>query len=452
MAGEADHLGDFLARIEPCNFFWRSLDLACMAVQVESEWVQLAGRATLNTKPFEPNSTLKRVVDLKNFRAYAGRLEAKVINDLIGNLRDSMVITGMAESPVRLVPSNSRPYSWQPVRRSPGGNGQGKDWPSMICTFGTGNYPASFLPQDFWTIDTQLLCHNPPHNGFAKLCASLGLQYDPYSNSPHFELSAELPARFLRGEVNRPDRKLIITMEYLATPDLVIEWLPGHGTSHQQVPVGDAQIPSQHFVAISIPADSTKLEANLLTLGMEADKLSLRVDWENTLLRICEFFDPSQSKLTDFLFKENNLKNANPFELGVARLLALAGYVVLWFGAAAKHALPDLVAYSREARGKERIVYGECTLKNPAEKLSDFAKRSEAFKKHLGLEPAAVLPVVFVRNETTGQDRQAAAELGLILCDGNDIQQLQEKIRSDANTESVFGLLQSLVGNPGIFS
>jgi hypothetical protein len=183
---------------------------------------------------------------------------------------------------------------------------------------------------------------------------------------------------------------------------------------------------------------------------MDADRLSCRVDWENTLLRICEFFDPSQSKLTDFLFKENDLKNANPFELGVARLLALAGYVVLWFGKGAKDALPDLVAYSREARGKERVVYGECTLKNPAEKLSDFAKRSEAFKKHLGLEAAAVLPVVFVRNETTGLDRGAAAEFGLVICDGGDIQQLQNRIRSDANADDAFQFLRLLGSNTAI--
>lgn len=453
MADEPDYLGEFFATVQPCDFFWRSLDLACVAVRFESEWVQLTGKAILCTKPIEANSTLKRVVDLKNLRAYTARLECTALDGLIMDLRNSMVIAEMPESPVRLVPSNSRPYSWHQPRVTPslGGNHRGKSWPSMIRTFGTGNLSASLLPQDFWNIDTQLRDHKPPYNGFRELCASLGLQYEPYNSTPQFDLCAELPAKFLDAEVNRRDRKLIFTMEYVATPNLVIEWLPGRQTSHEHVPAGEAQIPAQHEIAIEIPPNSTAVAANLMILGMDADGLSYRVDWENTLLRICEFFDPSQSKLADFLFKENDLKNANPFELGVARLLALAGYVVLWFGKGAKDALPDLVAYSREARGKERILYGECTLKNPAEKLSDFAKRSEAFKKHLGLEAGDVLPVVFVRNETTELDRGGATELGSVLCDGTDIQQLQDRIRSDATPDDVFQFLKSLGRIPGMF-
>ena len=176
----------------------------------------------------------------------------------------------------------------------------------------------------------------------------------------------------------------------------------------------------------------------------DADEISVHVGWENILLRIGEFFDSNQEKLAGLLFNENNLKNVNPFELGVARLLSLAGYTVLWFGKGTKEALPDLVACIREPLGTERIIYGECTLKNPTEKFSDLAKRSGDLREVLGVEDETILPVVFVRNNTSDQDRRAAIDHGLALCDGNDLRQLQKMVKSDASPDGVFQFLQSL--------
>jgi hypothetical protein len=447
MAAEPDHLSDFLARIEPYRPYWRSLEVTCMAVRVESEWVQLAGVARLSTEPSEPDSMLKLIVKLKDFRAYAGRLEASVIKDLIRNLRDSMVITGMPESPIQLVPSGSRPYSWQPpfvIRASSEAIGC-KQWPSMLRVLGTGTYPVSFLPQNFWgNIDTQLRRHSPPYNGFDALCVRLGLKFERFGSSAYFELGAELPARFLAGKVNRKEKSLTLNMEYVGTPELLIEWLPERQTKKEPVPIGDPEKPGQFEVTLPIPEGATGVEARLITVEADVDQLSCRVDWENVLLRICEFFDPDQTRLRDFLFDEDNLKNVNPFELGVARLLGLAGYTVLWFGKGSKDALPDLVAYAHLPLGAERVIYGECTLKNPAGKFSDLAKRAGGLREHLGLEAGAIVPIVFVRNDTTAQDRRAASELGLVVCDGGDIRRLQDKIKSDVTPDEVFQFVRSL--------
>lgn len=447
MAAEPDCLSDFLARIEPYLSYWRSLEVACMAVRVESEWVQFAGKAKLSTEPSEPNSMLKLIVELKDFRVYAGRLEAKVIQALIGNLRESMVITGMPEAPIRLVPTDSRPYSWQPpfVNGSSIGTSPQKEWPSTLRAYGTGQYPVSFFPRNFWgDIDTQLRRHDPPYNGFAALCAKLNLKFEQSGSSAFFELCAGLPARFLAGDIDRKEKSLKLSMEYVATPELVIEWLPEHQTKKESVPIGDPEKPGQFEVAVPIPPGATGVEARLLTVEADVDKLSLRTDSENTLLRICEFFDPNQTRLTDFLYSEKSLKNVNPFELGVARLLGLAGYTVLWFGKGAKEAMPDFVAYARTPLGAERIIHGECTVEYPAKKFSEFAKRTNDLNEHLGLEAGTILPVVFVRNDATAQDRQAASELRLVLCDGGDVRQLQDKIKSDATPEEVFQFLRSL--------
>jgi len=311
---------------------------------------------------------------------------------------------------------------------------------------GSGTIPAPFPPQDVWRdIDVRLRRHDPPYNGFAALCARLGLQFDQFgSNNPHFNLYAELPARFLAGEVSRTEKRLTLRLEYVGTPEVVLEWLPNRETRREPVPTGNPQLPAQRELVISIPHGATEVKANLLTMKCDAHEISLRVGWENILLHICEFFDPKQSNLTDFLFSKTNLKNVNPFELGVSRLLSLAGYTVLWFGKGAKDALPDLVAYVRQPLGVERIIYGECTLKNPAEKFSDLAKRADDLRKDLGVEVGTILPVVFVRNNTSDQDRRAAIELGLVLCDGNDIRRLQEKIKSDATPDEIFQFLRSL--------
>jgi hypothetical protein len=106
--------------------------------------------------------------------------------------------------------------------------------------------------------------------------------------------------------------------------------------------------------------------------------------------------------------------------------------------------MADFVGYARTPVGAERIIHGECTVEYPAKKFSEFAKRTNRLKEHLGLETGAILPVVFVRSDTTAQDRRAASELGLVLCDGGDIRQLQDKIRSDAIPEEVFEFLRSL--------
>jgi hypothetical protein len=448
MAADSDCLNDFLARIDPYGTHWSSIRFACIAVRVGTDWVHVVGNATLGTGPSEPEPIFKRIVDLDDFRAYAGHLEAKALHRLIGNLKESMVISGFADDSVRLVPSGSEPYSWHPPsvhKRRPGSNRQ-EEWPNVWSVRGAGSPSGSFPPANLWRdIDTRLRRHDPPCNGLAGLCATLDLQFTPFSgDSPNFELAAELPARFLGGEVKHKEKALKLSMRYVGTPELVIEWLAARKAMREPVPAGNPRKPGQFEKSIPIPPGATGVEARLLAVEMDVDQLSLRVDWENILLRICEFFDPGQARLSDFLYNDISLKNVNPFELGVARLLGLAGYTVLWFGKAAKEGLPDLLAYMRTPLGTEHIIYAECTLKNPADKFSDFVKRAGDLREHLGRESGSILPVVFVRNEVTDQDRQTAAEWGLALCGGGDITQLQEKIKSDAAPDEAFQFLRFL--------
>lgn len=443
MSDQPDCLNDFAAKIDPYMEHWSSLNFTCIATRAGDEWVQVASRATLSTQKLRSDSFLKRIVDLSDFRAYAGSLEPRKIHTLISNLKASMVLSGFHDDTVRLVSSGPQAYSWwQPhAHRWPKMDPSPKDWPSVWSIHGAG--PSNL--QTYWpNIDTQLRRHDPIYNGLADLCTTLGLEVTQGNNSPYFNLYAELPAQFLAGEMDRRAKVLKLNMEYVGTPELVLQWLPIRKTFRVNVPAGNPQIPAQHEMTIPIPNGVNEAKGNLMTMEWDSDEISVRVGWENILLRIGEFFDPNQEKLADLLFNRNDLKNANPFELGVARLLSLSGYTVLWFGKATKQALPDLVAYVREPLGAERIIYGECTLKNPIEKFSDLAKRSDDLRKFLGVEDETILPVVFVRNNASDQDRRAAIDHGLVLCDGNDLRQLQEMVKSDASPDGVFQFLKSM--------
>ena len=244
--------------------------------------------------------------------------------------------------------------------------------------------------------------------------------------------------------MDRQKQTLTLAIEYVGTPELVVEWLPVRETEKVPIPMRPIESVREREVTISIPSGATGVEAILLAMGLDADKMSCRVNWENTLLRIGEFFDTDQKRLGNLLFQEHSLRNVNPFELGLARLLGLAGFVVLWFGKAAKEALPDLIAYKRKPRGEELIIYAECTLKNPSEKFSDLAKRTEELRRFLGYEPGGILSVVFVRNEASAQDRRAASEFGLTLCDGSDIRKLHDRILSDASPGELVQFFRAL--------
>lgn len=110
----------------------------------------------------------------------------------------------------------------------------------------------------------------------------------------HFNLYAELPARFLSCDLKRKEKRVALAMKYVGTPDLVIEWVPNRETKREPVPAGNPQIPAQHELVIPIPPGATAVKANLLTMEWDADEISLRVGWENILFRICEFLAVSR--------------------------------------------------------------------------------------------------------------------------------------------------------------
>ena len=298
-------------------------------------------------------------------------------------------------------------------------------------------------------IDSQLRGSTPGFNGFDALCSKLNLP--PRRNqslSSSFELSAELPARFVVVQTKSAERTLEIDIECVGIPnlmpDLMIDWLPKrdfHRVENWQQPEPKGNL---HHVSVALPDEAAAAELMLSFLGIEAaDTVRHDIVRESTLLRIVNFFDPGQTRLTSYLYDKTD-SDANAFELGVARLLSTTGFVVLWFGKASRDGLPDLVAYWRSPLGEEYLVLAECTLKDPARKLSDLADRGKQMSQAAGLASDRFLPVLFTRTEVTEPDVAAAAQRGVALCDARKLKDLQQQIISGASPLELYGMLRSL--------
>src|SRR2546426_66724 len=455
MTGQADGLQDFLDKVEPLRKLdvYRSMDLACIAARSGPDWILIAGRALLRTIPCA-SPKVSIMVDLRSLRAITGRVPVEEVDKLVSNLRDLWVITGLRsqQDSVKLVAGVGQGYSWFKSLIAPTSNPPPtipSQWKNAIRLFGYGPDLVSIVTGRFLEeVDGQLLRNDPPYNGLSALCGKLGLLIDRHAARSAFELPAELPASIKRADVISAKRSLHLTLSVVGTPELFVEWLPQREAQKAPYYPAVSEDAGECTTEIEIPPGALEAEAKLLFAGLEADRISIRADWENTLLRIGNCFDPKYKRLDDFLFKENN-SGANAFELGVARLLSLAGFVVLWFGKASKDALPDLVAYWRSPRGEEVVILGECAIQESARKQPGLAERGKRLISEARLNGAKFVPVLFTRTAVAESELSDAIQLGIAVCDGDKLRRLLGKIDSDIKPLEVFDFLRTMHSQPG---
>ena len=450
MATQADYIAEFLSKVEPLiksTPLYKSLEFTCVAARRGSEWVLVAGKVVLSTKP-SPNPSITPLVRLSSLLALSGSTGSEKVNDIVTNLRRGWVFQGLESNyDVRLTPEDgAERYSWNPPRVQFVGRFSNPldEW-SQFSMRGSGPNLSSLLSYDsLQEIDNQLRTSEPRFNGFDALCSKLNLpaRRNDYAS---FELSAELPARFVAVQTKLEERTLEVDIRCVGIrdliPELMVDWLPKHEFHRVEKWQHPDPKGGLHHVSIALPDEATAAELMLTFPGIEAaDTRRYDIVRESTLLRIANLFDPGQTRLTRYLFEEAT-SNANPFELGIARLLSVAGFVVLWFGKASTDALPDLVAYWRSPLGEEHVVLVECTFKDPTRKLSDLANRGKQLLESTGLASDRFLSVLFTRVDVTEPDFDAAAERGVVLCDGRSLRDLQQKIISSASPLDVYKML-----------
>jgi len=443
MAAQLDNLDEFLNRVEhfidPNTLsgfirpfaMYHSLEFSCTAAKSGSGWVLIAGSAALSTEPCASHSLISPIVNTDNFVALSGRLSATDIGALVNNLKGSVVVVGVPGYKVRLMPGEVGECAWQepvvrPVDKSVYPSSR---WKSELSMRGTGADISTMLAPWWQQIDDQLLHSTRRFKGFDGLCRKLHIPaIHGNVGRSSFHISAELPAQFVSIH---DDRKLLtveVDFDCVGTPALMAEWLPGGDLDSVQWE-HDPRSNRQH-ASIEVRPGSAEVELTLLFDGLgQADIQRYRVPREGILLRIAEYFDPQQSRLTKYLLEMTDAR-ANALELGVARLLSTAGFVVQWFGKASKEALPDMVAYWRSPRGDEHVILAECTMRDPASKLTDLIHRRKLMSEGTGIAVDRVLPVLFLRTSATTPDFKAAAERGIALCDAGRLRELRHRVTS----------------------
>ena len=120
---------------------------------------------------------------------------------------------------------------------------------------------------------------------------------------------------------------------------------------------------------------------------------------------------------------------------------------MLWFGKASDDGLPDVVAYWRSPIGEEYLILGECTLRDPIRKLTDLINRRDRLSLEAGISADRWLTVVFSRANATGPDFTAAAERGVVLCDGKGLRELTQQVTTGASPSELYVALRNRLGS-----
>jgi hypothetical protein len=280
---QSDSFDQFLRKLGPLMRsppLYNSLEFACVAGRLGTEWIVISGKAVLNTESCAADAQIAPLVRLNELVAHSGRIRADAVNDLAANLRDSWVVRGLKRDNVRLTAEGGGDYRWS----TPAVYSVDKSWnPSSrwnraFALYGNGPDLSSLLSYSaLQEIDSQLRKSTPPFNGFDGLCGKLGLPVRRSNLTSSLQVSAELPARFADVHTDSAKGTLEIDIECIGAPDLMIEWLPQHEL--QRVPPGWKREPTgdHHHVSLSVPGSTTKADLILSFAELDADTRTLEI-------------------------------------------------------------------------------------------------------------------------------------------------------------------------------
>jgi len=283
MPTQPDAFDEFLRKVDPLMQsppLYQSLEFACVAARLGTEWIMISGKAVLNTEPCASDAQIAPLVRLDELVALSGRIRAEAVNDLAANLRDSWVVRGLKRDNVRLTAEGGGGYSWiMPgvfaVDRSWNPSAR---WKTALALYGSGPNLSSVFDYSSWQeIDSQLRRSTPAFNGFDGLCGKLGLPPRQGNLTSSFYVSAELPARFADVHADSGKGTLEFDIECIRVPDLMIEWLPQHDFhrvlgSLKREPTGD-----HHHASFAIQGGATKANLILCFGELDADTKTVEV-------------------------------------------------------------------------------------------------------------------------------------------------------------------------------
>ena len=291
--------------------------------------------------------------------------------------------------------------------------------------------------------------HKPPYNGLDGL-----LQFAEATNRPNtsshevlVEIKAVLPFKITPQE----DQILVECPASLARKLSILLFFSGHESRKvrysRKLPVpGRSNCVVAPF-PIEWPSNVSEAEAHILYDKHEIETVPLR-HWASTAnwrVAVDSYFDPETKLLKEALSGDGErLKGQNrsqAFELGIARLLTLAGIAVTWHGAIRQSGRPDLAGFC-ELPGRRIALIGECTLEKPNIKMDALKARMSAVRQLSG-DTVEILPVVFTACDPIQSDYESAATEGIAIVGKRELAWLLQLVERNTKTSDIIKQIEN---------
>lgn len=467
-----EHLQDWYRRVAQFGPLWRSLRLACICLRETDGWVVVSGQLALSLE--EPDGDeAQPFLELDELAALSGRFPVEALPKVVSILETGLILSGSAYHPVKLPSASPQSGNWYPPQlwdRQQCENRLGVDFASLVSQYSdpTINEP---IPQQLgYGIEERLKMGDPPYNGLGGLARSMGLDSFWSSRARWFRCVCPVPLRF--GPVSRElrNRQVSVVVEASQTtalPEarvngfvgddairlgLLSEWEAIRGED----PAGTGAAPharlTRYHKAVDVGQHDGGLRLALAYKGTVVEEreqlLSPRDPWP----RACLFFDPEFARSKELVTTSGKI-DAGRLELGVARLLALAGLRVAWFGRSSAEKKPDVLAYCESDEGRKTIALVECTEEDPARKIDKAAAWAEELQAWLNDPSCDVVSLVITAATLKDVDLKAAFQAGVKLAGADELADAWQNIDRGGTADEVLKALTEIdpLKHPDVF-
>jgi hypothetical protein len=428
--------------------------MTCICLRDAHGWVCVNGRLELSME--EPTADeVPAVLELDEMEALDGRLPLVALDQLLSGLEIGEILSGTAYHPIRLPSADLQSGQWfspQLWDRQQCQNHLGIGFASLVAEY-TDPTASEAVPQAIrLPLERKLKTLELPYDGIEGLARSLRLDPLGQIGPRRFRCVSPIPLRFHTVAQDVRSRLVSVTVEAAPTAELpdsrvngfagqltlglgpVSEW--GH-TQDGESPAAGARVGLERYRK-DLDAGSSEGRLKLVlaykeTLVEEREHLlSPRDPW----LRACQFFDVEFTRSKKLLVSPGS-NNINNLELGVARLLALAGLRVAWFGKESAERKRDILAYYESGGGRKTFAVVECTEVDPARKIDRAAASARGLDEWLSDPSCDVIPIVVTAAILKDVDLKAAFQAGVRLAGAEELARAWEAIERGDSTEQV---------------
>lgn len=453
----------FKDQIRPFRNAFDQLCLTCAAIRIEGKWVSIYTCVAFSNSTDAGLFKSRTVTAGPEFVALFNSYPTDIFESLLQEVESGTLAITVEGEQFQVFLNRAAAGLNTQLTRTPslqfcGVWRQRREWSEdqltyrpRIQTLANGDRFYELLSvEDNQRISRQLRAQMPAYNGLDGLLRSMGSSSRPDagSNEAVTVVEAILPFRTTVEE----EHVIVQCPESLVSHLSVLFFFSPHESNNVQYAEASKITSGSNAIVkfpIPWPAAASDAEAHVRYDSEEVERISVR-HWAtgaNWRVRLDQYFDPGskllKAALTDLARNSKEGKRSEAFEQAIVRLLNLGGIAAIWHGALRHSGKPDLAAYCG-IPGRRIALLGECTLENPAAKLSTLKSRlSEA--RGLMADSADVLAVVFTACEPVESDYAEAAKAGIALLGRNEIANVQQLVERNAGAEAIIKQIENSI-------